>query len=95
MPALQIKDVDQKTMVLLGRWAAEHGRTLEEEVRGILQRVAARIEVASAEPGQSRGALSLEPMALSAEDAALLDEAWRGGLARPKIAIAPLPRYEG
>jgi plasmid stability protein len=106
MSALQIQDVDQKTMTLLQRWAADHGRTLEDAVRVILQRVAAQIEVASNEfatrplpesdeARQSRGALSLQPMVLSAEDAAILDQAWQGGLARPKIAIAPLPQYEG
>ncbi|MGO8745395.1 MAG: hypothetical protein ACLQNE_05345 [Thermoguttaceae bacterium] len=107
MPELQIPDVDPKTLTLLRQWAADRGRTLEDGVRVILQGIAAEIEGASGdrstarpsprfgEAGQSRGALSLEPMALSAEDAAFMDEAWRAGLARPKINIAPLPQYEG
>jgi hypothetical protein len=47
------------------------------------------------EASQSRGAASLQPMILSAEDAALMQDAWEKGLARPKISIAPLPQYEG
>ncbi len=113
MPELQIPDLDQKTMSFLRLWAADHGRTIEDEVRFILQRTVAAAEVVPSdrgtaesirgadEPGcegeaaQSRGALSLQPMTLSAEDAAIMEETWSKGLARPKIAIVPLPEYEG
>ena len=43
----------------------------------------------------SRGAASLEPMDLSGEDAALMQESWEKGLARPTISIAMLPEYDG
>ncbi len=113
MPGLQIPDLDQKTMSLLCQWAADHGRTVEDEVRLILQETVAQAKVASSDRGVarpnkdvsefsngddadlSRGAASLQPMTLSAEDAALMQEAWEKGLAQPKIAIAPLPQYEG
>jgi len=62
MPELQIPDLDQKTMSFLRLWAADHDRTVEDEVR--------------------------------AEDTAILEETWNKGLARPKIAIVPLPEYE-
>ncbi len=39
MPALQIHDLDQVTMTLLRKWAADHGRTLEDEARTVLQRI--------------------------------------------------------
>ena len=107
MPALQIPDLDQKTMTVLRRWAADRGRTIEDAARAILQGIAARIDFESSDPettrpmtelddtGQSRGAASLQPMYLSVEDAALMQDAWEKGLARPKIAIAPLQQYKG
>ncbi len=113
MPGLQIPDLDQATMSLLRQWAADHGRTVEDEVRLILQSTVAQAKVMSSdrgatpaitdvgefpigeEAGLSRGAASLQPMTLSTEDAVLMQEAWEQGLARPKIAIAPLPQYEG
>jgi plasmid stability protein len=107
MAVLQIPDLDQGTFTGLRRWAADRGRTVEDEARAILQEAAAQFEAASSgreaagplvdlnDSAQSRGAASLEPMTLSAEDAEAMDEAWKKGLARPKIAIAPLPPYEG
>ena len=113
MPELQIPDLDQKTMSFLRLWAADHDRTVEDEVRFILQRTVAEAEGGhnerettppigdgdeprtAGEAVQSRGALSLRPMTLSAEDAAIMEETWNKGLARPKIAIAALPEYEG
>jgi plasmid stability protein len=113
MPELQIPDLDQKTMSFLRVWAADHGRTIEDEARFILQRTVAEAEIMPSDGGaaqsircadearngvetaQSRGALSLQPMTLSAEDAAIMEETWQTGLARPKIGIVPLPEYEG
>lgn len=107
MPMLQISDIDQRTVALLRQWAADRGRTLEDGVRIILEKIAAQIEsmparrateqsiAESGRSGPSRGALSLEPMSLSAEDAAIMEDAWRTGLARPSVAFAPLPQYEG
>ena len=37
MSELLIPDLDPKTPTLLRQWAADHGRTLEDEVRVILQ----------------------------------------------------------
>lgn len=37
MSALVIPDLDAKTMTLLNQWAENHGRTLEDEARVILQ----------------------------------------------------------
>jgi predicted DNA-binding antitoxin AbrB/MazE fold protein len=54
-----------------------------------------RVMVTVHDAAQSRGAASFEPMTLSHEDAQAMDEARRKGLARPKIAIAPLPPYDG
>ena len=110
MASLQIPDLDSKTMTLLRQWAADHSRTLEDEARIVLQRIVSEAEgVLSgrgvpangggskimSEAEQSRGALSLQPMILSDEDAALMDEAWENGLARPTMPIVPLPQYEG
>ncbi len=113
MPGLQIPDLDQKTMSLLRQRAADHGRTVEDEARNILQWTVAAAKTAAGDRGDaspnlevgelpsgdqaglSRGAASLQPMTLTVEDAALMQEAWEKGLARPTIAIAPLPEYEG
>ena len=37
MSELLISDLDSTTLTLLGQWAANHGRTLEDEVRVVLQ----------------------------------------------------------
>ncbi len=37
MSELLIPDIDPKTLTLLRQWAADHSRTLEDEVRVILQ----------------------------------------------------------
>ncbi len=37
MAELQIPNLDQTTMNLLSQWAADHGRTVEDEVRLVLQ----------------------------------------------------------
>ncbi|MGO8744570.1 MAG: hypothetical protein ACLQNE_01145 [Thermoguttaceae bacterium] len=44
---------------------------------------------------ESRGAASLRPMYLSAEDAEVISQALSNGDARPRISAAPLPEYEG
>jgi hypothetical protein len=38
MSEILISDVDSRTMSLLGQWAANHGRTIEEEASVVLQR---------------------------------------------------------
>ena len=105
MPGLLISDIDQTTITRLRNRASEHGHTLEDEVRDILQHVAAEAEIVSndrekkplsgSEASLSRGAASLQPMTLSEEDAASMKEAWEKGLAQPKLPIAPLPEYRG
>ena len=39
MATLQIPDLDQETITRLRQWAANHGRTLEDEARVVLQRI--------------------------------------------------------
>ena len=113
MPDLKIPERRSEDADFPAQWAADHGRTLEDEARVILQRTVAEVEALpggrgstsstmdvdeprnAGEASQSRGAASLQPMTLSVEDAAQMQDAWEKGLARPKIAITPLPRYEG
>jgi len=113
MLTLQIPDLDQTTVEMLRQWAADHGRTLEDEARVVLQRVVTEAACAPSDretPLQqadvhgrrngndaelTRGAASLQPMTLSPEDAAIMQEAWEKGLARPTMPVVALPQYEG
>ena len=55
MPELLIPDLDPKTLALLSQWAANHGRTVEDEVRVILQQatqeLSHRLESGQGSPG--------------------------------------------
>ena len=43
MSELSIPDLDPKTLTLLSQWAANHGRTVEDEIRVILQQATQQI----------------------------------------------------
>jgi len=59
MSELTISDLDPRTLSLLSQWAANHGRTLEEEATVVLQRAAQQLSLEAWEEARGiRGRLA-------------------------------------